>query len=140
MDEDGINIEKITNGIISYLEFLKQFNKAIYHEFIKKESYIFLQFNLECYIIDKKYLDDFKKATNFDELIFLLNPINEGNKNKFKIELKKYLEEKSFIPNGENIKLYSDKEEMKELVMNYNNYSFINKELLDIMGVPESKL
>jgi hypothetical protein len=29
---------------------------------------------------------------------------------------------------------------MKELIKNFNNYSFINKELLDAMGVPESKL
>ena len=77
MDVDDKNIEKITNGIISYLEFLKEFNKVIYDDFIKKESYIFLQFNLECYIIDKKYLDDFKNAINFDELIYLLNPIDE---------------------------------------------------------------
>ena len=122
------------------MEFLKEFNKVIYDDFIQKESYIFLQFNLECYIIDKKYLDDFKNAINFDELIYLLNPIDEENKNKFKIKLKKSLEEKSFIPNGENIKFYSDKEEMKELIKNFNNYSFINKELLDVMGVPESKL
>jgi len=140
MDVDGKKIEKITNGIISYLEFLKQFNKVIYDDFIQKESYIFLQFNLECYIIDKKYLDDFKTAINFDELIYLLNPIDEGNKNKFKIELKKYLEKRSFMPDGENIKLYSDNEEIKELVKNFNNYSFINKELLDAMGVPEYKL
>ena len=112
MDVDDKNIEKITNGIISYLEFLKEFNKVIYDDFIKKESYIFLQFNLECYIIDKKYLDDFKKAINFDELIYLLNHIDEENKNKFKIKLKKYLEEKPFIPNIENIKFYSDKEEI----------------------------
>ena len=140
MDVDGQNIEKITNGIISYLEFLKQFNKVIYDNFIQKESYIFLQFNLECYIIDKKYLDDFKTAINFDELIYLLNPIDGGNKNKFKIELKKYLEKRSFRPDGENIKLYSDKEEIKDLIRNFNNYSFINKELLDAMGVPEYKL
>ena len=122
------------------MEFLKEFNKVIYDDFIQKESYIFLQFNLECYIIDKKYLDDFKKAINFDELIYLLNHIDEENKNKFKIKLKKYLEEKPFIPNVENIKFYSDKEEMKELVNNYNKYSFINKELLNVMGVPVSKL
>ena len=140
MDVDGQNIEKITNGIISYLEFLKQFNKVIYDNFIQKESYIFLQFNLECYIIDKKYLDDFKKDINFDELTYLLNPIDEGNKNKFKIELKKYLEKRSFIPDGENIKLYSDKEEIKDLIRNFNNYSFINRDLLDVIGVPESKL
>ena len=125
MDADGKYIEKITNGIISYLEFLKHFNEVIYDDFIQKESCIFLQFNLECYIIDKKYLDCFKKAINFDELIYLLNPIDEGNKNKFKIELKKYLEENPFMSYGENIKLYSDKEEMKELVKNFNNYSFI---------------
>jgi len=140
MDVDGKNIEKITNGVISYLEFQKQFDKFIYDNFIQKESYIFLQFNLECFIIDKKFFDEFRKAINYNELITLLNPIDEGNKNKFKIELKKYLDKNPFIPNGENIKLYSDKEEMKKLANNFNNYSFINKELLKAMGVPESKL
>ena len=140
MDVDGKNIEKITNGVISYLEFQKQFDKFIYDNFIQKESYIFLQFNLECFIIDKKFFDEFRKAINYNELIALLNPIDEGNKNKFKIELKKYLDKNPFIPNGENIKLYSDKEEMKKLANNFNNYSFINKELLKAMGVPESKL
>ena len=141
------NIKKISDGIISYLEFLKLFKKVknddtISQEFENKNkfTYIFRQFELECYLIDKKYFDEFRKAINFNELISILNPISEENKQKFKIELKKYLDKNPFIPNGENIKLYSEVNEMKELVKNFNNYSFINKELLIAMGVPESKL
>ena len=141
------NIEKISDGITSYLEFLKLFKKVknddtISQEFENKNkfTYMFRQFELECYLIDKKYFDEFRKAINFNELISLLNPINEENKQKFKIELKKYLDKNPFIPNRENIKLYSEVNEMKELVKNFNNYSFINKELLIAMGVPESKL
>ena len=141
------NIEKISDGIFSYLEFLKIFKKVknddtISQEFENKNkfTYIFRQFELECYLIDKKYFDEFRKAINFNDLISLLNPINEENKQKFKIELKKYLDKNPFIPNGENIKLYSEINEMKELVKNFNNYSFINKELLIAMGVPYSTL
>ena len=69
-----------------------------------------------------------------------MNPINEENKKKFKIELKKHLDKNPFIPNGDKIELYSEINEMKKLVKNFSNYSFINKELLNVMGVPESKL
>ena len=145
-EKEKNNIEKISKGVISYLEFLKLFKKVKDDDIISQElqnknkfSYIFRQFELECYLIDKKYLDEFRKDINFNELINLLNPINEENKKKFEIELKKYLDKNPFIPNGENIKLYSEINEMKELVKDFNNYSFINKELLKAMGVPESK-
>ena len=147
MSDGENNIEKISEGIISYLEFLKLFKKVKNDEIISQKlhnnnkfTYIFRQYELEFYIIEKKYFDEFRKATNFNELINLLNPINEENKTKFKIELKKYLDKNPFISNGENIKLYSDLNEMKELVKDFNNYSFINKELLNAMGVDESKL
>ena len=145
MTEKENNIEKISKGVFSYLEFIKLFKKAKVDDIISKDlenknkfSYIFRQFELECYIIDKKYLDKFRKDINFNKLINLLNPINEENKKKFKIELKKYLDKNPFVSNGEIIKLYSEINEMKELVKDFNNYSFINKELLKAMGVPES--
>jgi hypothetical protein len=147
MADVEINIEKITDGIISYLEFLKLFKKVKTDDTISQElgnknkfTYIFRQFELECYLIDKNYFDEFRRAINFNQLINILNPINEENKQKFKIELEKYLDKNPFIPNGEKIELYSEINEMKELVKNFNNYSFINKELLKAMGVPESKL
>ena len=147
MTEKENNAEAIADGIISYLEFLKLFKKVKNDDIISQENenknkftYIFRQFELECYLIDKKYFDEFRKAINFNEMINILNPINEENKNKFKIEIKKYLDKNPFIPNGENIKLYSEINEMKEIIKNFNNYSFINKELLNSMGVPESKL
>ena len=140
------NVEKISEGVISYLEFLNLFKKVknddiFSHEFDKnKFIYIFRQFELEFYIIDKQYFDEFRKSINFNELITLLNPIDEDNKKKFKIELKEHLDKNPFISNGDKIELYSEINEMKELVKNFNNYSFINKELLNAMGVPESKL
>ena len=147
MSDVEINIEKISEGVISYMEFLKLFKSVKNDDIISQEfqnnnkfTYIFRQFELECYIIDKKYFDKFRKDINFNELINLLNPLDEENKKKFKIELKKYLDKNPFIPNGDKINLYSEINEMKELVKNFNNYSFINKELLNAMGVPESKL
>ena len=147
MAEKENYVEKISDGVCLYLEFLKLFKKIRYDDIISQEfenknkfTYMFRQFELECYLIDKKYFDEFRKAINFNELISLLNPVNEENKKKFKIELKKYLHKNPFIPNGDKIKLYSEINEMKELVKNFNNYSFINKELLNAMGVPESKL
>ena len=140
------NVENISEAVFSYFEFLKLFktvkNDDIYsQEFDKnKFTYIFRQFELEFYIIDKKYFDEFRKSINFNILINLLNPINEENKKKFKLELKKHLDKNPFIPNGDKIKLYSEINEVKELVKNFNNYSFINKELLNAMGVPEYKL
>ena len=140
-EEENDNIERIANGIISYLEFLKKFKKAKDDTIIKQDetkfSYIFRDFNLECYIIDKKYFDDFRDDTNFDELNSILNPINEENKKKFKEELKKYLKEHPYnMPNGEEIKIYSELEDVKKVVNNFNNYTFVNESLLcDCMGV-----
>jgi len=80
------NVENISEAVFSYFEFLKLFktvkNDDIYsQEFDKnKFTYIFRQFELEFYIIDKKYFDEFRKSINFNILINLLNPINEENK------------------------------------------------------------
>ena len=146
------NIEQIAESVISYLEFVKKFKKVKKEDIVSNEkedenvninklSYIFHNFDVECYIIDKKSFDIFRNAINFDNLISILNPINDENKNKFKKELKKYLENNPYIPNGNNIKIYSKEEEMKEIVKNFNNYSFVNKELLiDGMGLKESQL
>ena len=91
MEEKENNIEKISDGIISYLEFLKLFKKVKSDDTISQEvetknkfTYIFRQFELECYIIDKKYFDEFRRAINFNELINLLNPVNEENKKNLK--------------------------------------------------------
>ena len=141
------NIENISDGVISYLKFLELFKKVRNDDIITQEpqknnifTYIFRYFELECYLIDKIYFDEFRKSINFNELINLLKPLNEENKKIFKIELKKYLDKNPYIPNGEKIELYSEINEMKEIVKNFNNYTFVNKELLNAMGVPESKL
>ena len=82
------SVEKISEGVFSYLEFLKLFKKVknddiFSQEFNKnKYIYIFRQFELEFYIIDKEYFDEFRKSINFNELIQLLNPIDEDNKKK----------------------------------------------------------
>ena len=84
------SVEKISEGVISYLEFLKLFKKVknddiFSQEFNKnKYIYIFRQFELEFYIIDKQYFDEFRKSINFNELITLLNPIDEDNKKNLK--------------------------------------------------------
>ena len=139
---DGENkfLEKITNGIISYLKFIKNFKKVNEDEVISRETndsiifkYTFRKFNDECYIIDKKYFDDFRSAINFDHLIQLLEPIeniNEENIIKFKEELKKNLKKNDFKFELKNVKIYSELEEMKEVVKNFNNYTFVNKDLL----------
>ena len=82
-------VEKISDGVCLYLEFLI-FKKIRYDDIISQEfenknkfTYMFRQFELECYLIDKKYFDEFRKAINFNELISLLNPVNEENKKKF---------------------------------------------------------
>ena len=148
---ENINIDKITESIISYLEFVKKFKNDKSDDFIingsdkntsnSKFSYIFRDFNNECYIIDKKNFDIFRSSINFNELYSLLDPINEENKKKFKEELKKYLEKNPLNINEKEIHFYSKEEEMKEIVKNFKNYSFINEELLvNGMGIDASKL
>ena len=142
-------IEKITNGTISYLNFVEKIKQIMKDDIIQSEpndnskskySYIFRDFNLDCYIIKKNYFDDFRSSIDFNVLIEILKPINDENIKKFKDELKKNLDKKPYEKNGENIKIYSDEEELKEIMKN-NNYALINKELLcDVMGVPELQL
>ena len=150
MTEEDKNAEKIGNGIISYLEFIKNFN-TIKEDFIigneneeNKENeqinndfYIFREFNEECYIIDKGIFDEFKGAVNYNELTQILEPLTEDNKEKFMKELKEYLKKNPYIPNVDNIKIYSELEEMKEIVNKFSNFSFVNKELLiTAMNIP----
>ena len=150
-DEENQNIERITSGVIAYLKFLKNFKKIHEDYVISKEgnntfdfTYIFREFNVECYIIDKKYLDDFRTKIDFEDLISLLRPIesvNEEKINKFKERLKKNLEKNTYKYEEDNFNVYSELEEMKKVVKNLNNYSFVCKELLcDAMGVPEINL
>ena len=150
LNENIYNIEKITDGVISYLAFIKNFKNVKPDDIILSEpdkntsskySYIFREFKTKCFIIDKIYFDEFRSAINFNELYPILDPINEKNINLFKEELKKYLEKNPFNFNKLNVKFYSKKEELKGIVKNLNNYSFINEELLvKGMGIEELKL
>ncbi len=150
-NKKNLNIENITSGIISYLKFIKNFKKVHEDEVIlNKENsntykYTFREFNLECYIIDKKYFDDFRSAINFDDIIPLLEPIeniNEKNIIKFKEELKKNITtNNAFNFELKNIKIYSELEEIKKVVKDFNNYTFVNKDLLcNIADISEINL
>ena len=137
------NAEKITNAIVSYLNFLIDFKKAKTDDITSNDqgdTFEIREYNLKCYIIDKEPFDDFRYNVNFNELVEILNPINDENINKCKLELKKCLEEDPYEPNGNNVKIFSKEEDLKEIVKNFNNYSFVNKDLLIVMGVPENKL
>ena len=141
------NIEKIVNGIISYLEFEKKFKAVQPDNIISNKqndksnlNFSFRDFKLECYMIEEKYLNQFKKAINFDKLSPLLDPKNE-NKDKFKEELEEYLQFNPYVLNTDDIQIYSKEEDMKKIVKNFNDYIFVNEELLvDAMGVPKNKL
>ena len=147
-NENKYNYEKIANSIISYLNFIKEFKKIKPDDIILNEpddrnkySYIFREFNIDCYIIDKKSFDDFRYEINFNDLTTILDPINDENINLFKKELKEYLDSNPLNLDIKNVKIYSKKEEMKEIVKNFNNYSFINRDLLiDGMGLSLSQL
>ena len=151
MDSEKSNVlsEKIFNGIISFFFFFQKFNQVIKDEKIAYSkqnnsielSYTFRKFNLECYIIDKKYFDEFCLAFNINELSKILNPLNEQNKNKCWEKLKKTLEEKKFNLDGKKIIIYSGEEILKKIVKNFSNFSFLNKELLiNCMNVNEENL
>ena len=142
---ENVSVDKMTNAIVSFLDFLKKFRQITRDEIISDEklsiSYSFRKFNLECYIIDKKYFDDFCSRIHYNEISKILTKINEETKNKCKDLLRKILEEKNYIPDFKNIIFYSSEESMKQIVKQFNNYSFLNKELLvDCMGVPEENL
>jgi hypothetical protein len=141
-------IYKIVNGIISYTEFLTEFKKVNEDDVILQDpdnpnstQYIFRKFNTECYIIDRKNFDDFRSANNFDALIPILNPLNEESKKKCKSIMKEYLYEHPHRYFNGNIKIYYELEEMKKVVKDFNNYSFVNKGILcDGMGISEEYL
>ena len=125
LNENNNNIEKITNGVISYLQFLKKFKTKISDLVITNEqnpnsrlnmSYIIREFKLDCYIIDKKNFDYFRSSINFNELAQILNTINEENKEKFKKELKQFLDKHPYTPKGTDIRIYSSSEELKEIM------------------------
>ena len=140
-------LDNIAKGIISYFGFVNNFKKIHEDEAILKEAdnpnsikYLLRKFDTECYLIDKKNFDDFKSAINFGKLTQEL-VINEENKSKIKEELGKYLNEHPYQFNAGNIKIYSEFEEMKTIVKNFTNYSFVNKEILcDAMGISEKNL
>ena len=143
MADKNIIFDKMADSIISYLEFVKNFKKVKPDEIINLDKfiYIFRHFNVECYIIDKEIFNEFRSAINFDDFIAILDPINDENVKIFKEELKKFLEKNPYIPKRKNIKLYSNEEEIKEIIKNFNNYTFVNKELLvNAMGFPESEI
>ena len=145
MSENEKYIEKIANGIINYLEFennlkINELNKNTEN---KEDDikYKIQQFNYECYIIDKKHFEDFCLSVKFDKLKHIVNPIINENKIKFKEELRKYLDKSPQMQNWDNIKIYSEEDELKNVVKNIKYYSFINKELLcDGMCIPIENL
>ena len=149
MEEDDIEdkARTMTNALISFQNFLKDFKQVVKDDIIEKKnnkfdiSYNFRKFNLECYIIDKKYYDEFCKAINYKELLKVLSNINEENTEKCTQMIKDRLMEENFNIDVEDIEFYSDQEGLKKIVGHFNNYSFLNKEILvDGMGVPEEKL
>ena len=146
-DREDRRAEIMTNGLISFQKFLKEFKQVVKDEVIQKInnkfeiSYNFRKFNLECYIIDKKYYDEFCKAINFKEISKILSIINEENTEKCKQIIKDKLTEGNFNIDVNDIVFYVSQEDLKKIVGHFNNYSFLNKELLvDCMGVPEEKL
>ena len=146
MTEEDQKYEEVANAIISYLDFIKEFKTKKEDYVITNEQnntklkYVFRNYNLDCFIIDKKYLDEFRKATNFDKLTQILKDNTEENKNKFKKKLTEYLNENPYRFDEEEIKLYSTEDELKGIVNNFNSYSFVNKEICEIMGVSEDLL
>ena len=154
MKEEDKNAEKIGKGIISYFEFKKDFNTIKEDFIIKNENkekeendqenndiFIFREFDKECYIIDKEYFDEFKKAVNFEELTKILEPLTEANKEKFMKELKEYLHKNPYLPKVNNIKIYSELEELKGIANQFSKFSFVNKKLLcDSMSIPLMQL
>ena len=99
-NEQKVDYEKIADSIISYLEFIKKFKEIKKDDIITNKQnnnsnskfiYTFRNFNIECYIIEKKVFDNFKEKVNFKEITLILDPINDDNKKKFIKALKEYL-------------------------------------------------
>ena len=145
--KEDTQTEIILKGLISFQNFLKDFKQVVKDDIIEKKnnrfdiSYNFRKFNLECYIIDKKYFDEFCKAINYKEISKILSIINEENTEKCKQIIKNKLIENNFNIDVKDIIFYADQEDLKKIVGHFNNYSFLNKEfLIYCMGVPEEKL
>jgi hypothetical protein len=79
---------------------------------------IFKQSNSDIHLIDKKCFVFFLSSMNYDKIITILDSINNGNKN-----IDEY-------PNDNYVEKINKKENMKKIVTNYHNYTFINKDLL----------
>ena len=147
-DGEDKQTEIIIKGLISFQNFLKDFKQVVKDDIIEKKnnrfdiSYNFRKFNLECYIIDKKYYDEFCKAINYKEISKILSIINEENIEKCKQIIKnKLIEDNNFNIDIKDIVFYTTEEDLKKIVGHFNNYSFLNKEfLMYCMGVPEEKL
>ena len=88
--KEDIQAEIMTKGLISFQKFLKDFKQVVKDDVIENKNnrfdikYNFRTFNLECYIIDKKYYDEFCKEINYKEILQVLSIINEENIEKCK--------------------------------------------------------
>ena len=141
--------KKITNAVASYFIFLKSFNNIRpNYNFIQEnnldgttnKSYILRSFHLNCYLIDKEFLDNFKSAINFNELKKILDPINEENKNKFKEKLKKYLDENPYNFSTDDVKIFSTTNEIQDLLQNNEEYEIVNEKFCLGIGISPDKL
>ena len=107
--KEDVQTEIILKGLISFQNFLKDFKQVVKDDIIEKKnnrfdiSYNFRKFNLECYIIDKKFFDEFCKAINYKEISKILSIINEENTEKCKQIIKNKLIEDNFNIDVKNI-------------------------------------
>jgi len=145
--KEDAQTEIMLKGLISFQNFLKDFKQVVKDDIIEKKnnrfdiSYNFRKFNLECYIIDKKFFDEFCKAINYKEISKILSIINEENTEKCKQIIKNKLIENNLNIDAKDIVFYNFQEDLKKIVGHFNNYSFLNKEfLIYCMGIPEEKL
>ena len=143
MDEEGISVEKIGKAIISYLQFTRDYEVIKGDIIVDNENFgstfIFREF-LEGYIIDRETFSKFDKAVNFDALS-KIEPSIEDYEKKIMEELKKYLKEHPNLPKFNNIKIYSELEELKSVVTNFESYAIVNKNIIcDVMNIPSKNL
>ena len=139
------NIEKFSKGIVSYLEFSKNFKNVSQNQIVIKNennnSFIYRKFNFDCYIIEKKVLDDFFLSINFNQLTTILDPINDENKKKFDEKLKIFFEKNPNFSYNNYIKIYSEFKEIKEIIQHFEKYSFVNEEFLcNVLNINNSIL
>jgi hypothetical protein len=74
--EEDNNFQKISNGLISYYKFKESLRNSERDLIIEKEetagekiSFIFRNFNIECYIIEKKILNEFLNSNNLPKIL-----------------------------------------------------------------------